>query len=181
MNLVIPRSWKSVILGAFSGTLVFFALRASADPPATRKEEIEFQQWLIQRAEILPLRPFEVNMINITLQDKPIKVRLFGLSDIIGRDDFMLSKYVGLMEENQRKYGLINPFDRQLLTTLRRFDIPAKRARLERFDKVTHALGIDDPPFNPGGWKDALPSAPAKGDGKRYNPESGLYEETPKP
>ena len=166
---------KKLLLVLLSASATAFA----ADAPASRQEEGEFQQWLIHRAGTFPLRPFEVNTINIALHDKPIKVRLYSLSEIVGRDDAMLSRYLDLIEKNRDKNEQINPFDRQLLTALRRFDIPAKRARLDRFDQVTHSLGIDDPPFGLDAkeWKDGL-SAAAKGgpSSRRYDPETGLYE-----
>lgn len=155
------------------------AVFAETAPPASRQEELEFQEWVFRRAQTFPLRPFEANTINFTLREKPIKVRLYHLSEIVGRDDFMLSRYVELIEENRKKYGRISPFDRQLLSALRRFDLPAKRARLDRFERVTHELGIDDPPYGGDGppVKDALAAAvKADASSTRYNPESGLYE-----
>ena len=139
-------------------------------------EDGEFQQWLIRRAETLSLAPVLVNLINIQMKDKPLEARLLYLSDPISHDDLMLGRYLTLIEENQKKYGRVSPFDRQLLTVMRRFNIPAKQARIERFQKVTGRLGIKDAPAlsEAKSWQDALPAGSATK--QRYNPDSGLYE-----
>ena len=161
-----------------AGLLILLSIPSAAidkPPSAPMPEPDEFELWLIHRAETLDLRPTDVNVITLHMQEKPLKQKLLVLSDVVSRDDFILVKYVNLVEENQKKYGRINPFDRQLLGIMKRLDVPAKQYRIDRFNKLTDRLGIESAPTDKGAvWADALTNCSTNT--RRYNADSGLWE-----
>lgn len=169
------RAW--LVCLALAG--VCTGVRAQA-PDAVQKletlsaeEKGEFPAWLVHRGRSLDIPYPTINMINAGMADKSVKERIYALESFITADDFRVQKYLEMMEANARKYKRLNPYDRALLASMKMFGMARKQAWIDRFNKFADEQGIQVKPLEA---KDAVGGAARGGPGRRYDPESGLFE-----
>ncbi|MDD5629785.1 MAG: hypothetical protein PHU21_12015 [Elusimicrobia bacterium] len=148
--------------------------RAADDP----KYDAKFVLWLAYTQETLPQVP--VQILNLTQRVRGTPGWLSPLASYIFRHDDILRAYLTRVEKTRQRYGVLNPFDLELLGLMKRHLLESKEELLARFDRLTGELRIERRPAAASGWTEAVssaaggPAAPApKAGARRWEPGCG--------
>lgn len=170
------RSWVvcALLMGFHAGVRAQAPEAVVALEALTAEEKGEFQAWLVHRGQTLDIPAPTINMITAGMADKSVKERIYALETFVSGDDFRVRKYLELMEANAKKFKRLNPYDRALLASMKMFGIARKQAGIDRFNRFVEEQGIQVKPREVEGTTSA--AAPRAARGRRYHPESGLFE-----